>query len=68
MIWDLEAITHKKVDLVSNAGLSPYIKPYIDKQKKLLYEIPILTYHFAYAILHSAGKENARLITLYKSL
>jgi len=38
MIWDLEAITHKKVDLVSNAGLSPYMKPYIDKQKKLLYE------------------------------
>jgi uncharacterized protein len=37
---DLEEILHKSVDLVSTGGLSPYIKPYIDKDKILIYERP----------------------------
>ena len=35
---DLENLLHKKVDLVSSNGLSPYIKPHIEKEKLLIYE------------------------------
>ncbi len=35
---DLEKLLHKKVDLVSSKGLSPYIKPQIEKEKLLIYE------------------------------
>lgn len=34
---DLEKILDKKVDLVSSNGISKYIKPIIDKEKKLIY-------------------------------
>ena len=34
----LEELLHVSVDLVSANGLSPYIKPYIDQDKKLIYE------------------------------
>ena len=34
----LENLLGKKVDLVSEKGLSPRLKPYIDKDKKLIYE------------------------------
>ncbi len=34
----LQAILHKKVDLVSYDGLSKYVKPIIDKEKVLIYE------------------------------
>ena len=33
-----EDILHMPVDLVSTNGLSPYIKPYIDQDKMLIYE------------------------------
>lgn len=35
---DLSQLLKTKVDLVSANGLSPYIKPIIDKEKKLVYE------------------------------
>lgn len=35
---DLEIVLHKKVDLVSTKGLSPYLKPQIDDEKLLIYE------------------------------
>lgn len=35
---DLEILLHKKVDLVSTKGLSPYLKPQIDDEKLLIYE------------------------------
>ncbi|TCC98984.1 nucleotidyltransferase family protein [Pedobacter psychroterrae] len=35
---ELERILKKKVDLVSYEGLSKYVKPYIDKDKVLIYE------------------------------
>ncbi len=38
MKMDLENLLHKKVDLVSSQGLSPYIKPQIEKEKLLIYE------------------------------
>jgi predicted nucleotidyltransferase len=38
---ELENILHKKVDLVSEEGLSAYIKPIIEKDKVLIYERPI---------------------------
>ncbi len=38
MGWDLEKITHKKVDLVLADGVSKFIAPYIEKQKKIIYE------------------------------
>jgi hypothetical protein len=38
MQLDLEKILNKKVDLVSANGVSRYIKPYIDKDKVLIYE------------------------------
>ncbi|GAB3798194.1 nucleotidyltransferase family protein [Spirosoma humi] len=34
----LEEQLHKPVDLVSSSGLSPRIRPFIDKDKKLIYE------------------------------
>jgi hypothetical protein len=38
MILDLEDLLHKKVDLVSEEGLSKYIRPYIEAEKQLIYE------------------------------
>jgi hypothetical protein len=38
MIWDLEAIVGRKMDLVTADGLSPFIKPLIEPQKRLIYE------------------------------
>ncbi len=35
---DLEKLIGKKVDLVSEDGVSKYIRPFIDKDKTLLYE------------------------------
>lgn len=35
---DLEEKLHKKVDIVSSKGLSKHIAPYIEKEKKLIYE------------------------------
>lgn len=35
---DLEELLNTKVDLVSAGGLSKYVKPYIDKDKVLIYE------------------------------
>lgn len=38
-MWrELQQILDKKVDLVSVGGLSPHLAPYIDAQKKLIYE------------------------------
>ena len=37
MKLDLETILNAKVDLVSSNGISQYIKPFIDKEKKLIY-------------------------------
>lgn len=34
---DLEKILHVKVDLISSNGISKYIKPFIDKEKRLIY-------------------------------
>ena len=34
---DLQNLLSKKVDLVSARGLSKYIQPFIDKEKKLIY-------------------------------
>ncbi len=34
---DLEKLLQRKVDLVSSNGLSKYIKPKIDSEKKLIY-------------------------------
>lgn len=38
MKLQLEDLLHKPVDLVSTNGLSPYVKPCIDQDKKLIYE------------------------------
>lgn len=35
---ELEKLLKKKVDVVSSNGLSPYIKPYIESDKMLIYE------------------------------
>ena len=35
---DLQDLLKKKVDIVSDEGISEYIKPYIDKEKVLIYE------------------------------
>lgn len=35
---DLSKLLNSKVDLVSANGLSPYIKPAIDREKELIYE------------------------------
>jgi predicted nucleotidyltransferase len=34
---ELEDLLHKKVDLVSSKGLSKYIKPTVDQEKRLIY-------------------------------
>lgn len=34
---DLEKLLNNKVDLVSSNGLSPYIKPIVEKEKQLIY-------------------------------
>ena len=38
MQFDLQKLLSKKVDLVSAKGLSKYIQPIIDKEKKIIYE------------------------------
>lgn len=38
MAFDLEDMLEKKVDLVSSRGISKYIVPYIETEKKLIYE------------------------------
>ncbi|TAN15181.1 MAG: nucleotidyltransferase [Chitinophagaceae bacterium] len=38
MKLDLEEMLGQEVDLVSSNGLSKYIKPFIDKEKLLIYE------------------------------
>ncbi len=38
IINGLEEIFNKKVDLVTTDGVSPYIKPFIDNEKILIYE------------------------------
>ncbi|MBS1523342.1 MAG: nucleotidyltransferase domain-containing protein [Bacteroidetes bacterium] len=35
---ELQNLLKKKVDIVSDEGISRYIKPYIDKEKVLIYE------------------------------
>lgn len=35
---ELEQLLKKKVDLVTSEGLSKYVKPFIDKDKILIYE------------------------------
>jgi predicted nucleotidyltransferase len=35
---DLEELLHKKIDLVTAEGLSRHVKPFIDKDKILIYE------------------------------
>jgi predicted nucleotidyltransferase len=35
---ELEEILGRKVDLISQAALSPYIQPYVEKEMVLLYE------------------------------
>jgi len=35
---NLEKILNSKIDLISSNGLSPRIKPYIEKEKILIYE------------------------------
>ncbi|MFM2229522.1 MAG: hypothetical protein RL607_780 [Bacteroidota bacterium] len=37
MQLDLQELLSKKVDLISERGLSKYIKPIVDKEKKLIY-------------------------------
>ena len=37
MKLDLQKLLSKKVDLVSARGLSKYVKPILDKEKKLIY-------------------------------
>lgn len=38
---ELEELLKKKVDVVSANGLSPYIKPYVESEKIIIYERPI---------------------------
>ena len=37
MKLDLEKLLNKKVDLVSSNGMSKYIKPLVDEEKRLIY-------------------------------
>ena len=37
MKFDLEKLLHKKVDLVSSGGISPFLKSNIEKEKQLIY-------------------------------
>ena len=36
---DLESLLNSKVDLVSSRGMSKYIKPMVDNEKKLIYAL-----------------------------
>lgn len=38
MMYQVEELMNRKVDLVSIGGLSKFIKPYVDKDKMLIYE------------------------------
>ncbi len=38
MQLELQDLLKSKVDLVSTKGLSKYVKPFIDREKKLIYE------------------------------
>lgn len=38
ILWELEKLLHKKVDLVPIDALSKHIRPYVEQQKKLVYE------------------------------
>lgn len=38
MIFDLEEITGKKIDLVTYSSLSLFLKPFVESQKRLIYE------------------------------
>ncbi|MCP1382238.1 nucleotidyltransferase family protein [Runella salmonicolor] len=38
MIFDLEELLHKKVDLIPEDSVSKYVKPYIEAEKKIIYE------------------------------
>jgi uncharacterized protein len=38
MQFDLEEMLRRKVDLVTDDSLSKYIRPYVDKEKILIYE------------------------------
>ena len=38
MKLDLEKLLNKKIDIISAGGVSSYIRPFIDKDKKLIYE------------------------------
>ena len=35
---ELQHLLKKKVDIVSDEGISKYVKPYIDREKVLIYE------------------------------
>lgn len=37
MSLDLEALLSRTVDLVTTKGLSPHVKPYVDRDKQLIY-------------------------------
>lgn len=37
MSLDLEAMLQRRVDLVTTKGLSPHVKPYVDRDKRLIY-------------------------------
>lgn len=39
MKFDLEQLLQKKIDLVSSNAISRYLLTFIDKDKKLIYEI-----------------------------
>jgi hypothetical protein len=38
MKTDLERKLHKKIDLVSSNALSKFIRPFVNEEKKLIYE------------------------------
>lgn len=38
MKFDLEQRLNEKVDLVSSVGISPFIQPFVEKDKQLIYE------------------------------
>lgn len=40
LVWgeEMEEVVHKKVQIVSDGGVSKYVKPFIDADKVLLYE------------------------------
>jgi uncharacterized protein len=38
MQFELESILKTKVDLLSDRAISQYIRPYVDKDKELIYE------------------------------